>query len=82
MKENDVLEIFGNNSKYFLNFFLLKMQTSNIWKTDKREDVSSLYFAAFQRFNVIYIGKNIDLQKTGLMHLKPGSKSHITVTWK
>lgn len=30
MKQNDVLEIFGNNNKYFLNFFLLKMQTLNI----------------------------------------------------
>lgn len=35
MKQNDVLEIFGNNSKYFLNFFLLKMQTLNFEKLIK-----------------------------------------------
>lgn len=73
MKENYVLEILDNKSKYLS--FCLKMQASNIWKTDKIVDVFvSTYSAAFQHFKAIYIGKNIDLQKTGLMHLKPGSK--------
>lgn len=72
MKENYVLEILGNQRKY-LNF-CLKMQTSNIWKTDKIVDVFVSILLPFNISKPSILEKNIDLQKTGLMHLKPGSK--------
>lgn len=48
MKENYVLEILGNQRKY-LNF-CLKMQTSNIWETDKIVDV---FVSILLPFNIL-----------------------------